>query len=106
MASLLDMRRRIKSVKNTQQITKAMKMVSAAKLRRAQDKVFAARPYAQKMAQVLGNLSANVGDFSHPLLDQRGDEKGERDLSKGHPGIYRGRSGQQRLHPFQGFVDF
>ncbi len=75
MPSLLDMRRRIKSVKNTQQITKAMKMVSAAKLRRAQDKVVAARPYAQKMAEVLGNLSANVGDFSHPLLDGRGDEK-------------------------------
>lgn len=75
MPSLLDMRRRIKSVKNTQQITKAMKMVSAAKLRRAQDKVVAARPYAQKMAEVLGNLSANAGDFSHSLLDQRGDEK-------------------------------
>jgi F-type H+-transporting ATPase subunit gamma len=75
MPSLLDMRRRIKSVKNTQQITKAMKMVSAAKLRRAQDKVVAARPYSQKMAEVLGNLSANVGDFSHPLLDGRGDEK-------------------------------
>jgi F-type H+-transporting ATPase subunit gamma len=69
------MRRRIKSVKNTQQITKAMKMVSAAKLRRAQERVVAARPYSQKMAQVLGNLSANVGDFSHPLLDGRGDEK-------------------------------
>jgi F-type H+-transporting ATPase subunit gamma len=75
MPSLLDMRRRIKSVKNTQQITKAMKMVSAAKLRRAQDKVVAARPYSRKMAEVLGNLSANVGDFSHPLLDGRGDEK-------------------------------
>jgi len=75
MPSLLDIRRRIKSVKNTQQITKAMKMVAAAKLRRAQDRVVAARPYARKMAEVLGNLSANVGDFSHPLLDQRGDEK-------------------------------
>lgn len=75
MPSLLDMRRRIKSVKNTQQITKAMKMVAAAKLRRAQDKVIAARPYSQKMAEVLGNLSSNVGDFSHPLLDGRGDEK-------------------------------
>lgn len=50
-------------------------MVAAAKLRRAQDKVVAARPYSQKMAEVLGNLSANVGDFSHPLLEQRGDEK-------------------------------
>ena len=76
MPSLLDMRRRIKSVKNTQQITKAMKMVAAAKLKRAQDRVTAARPFAQKMAEVLGNLSSKVtDDFSHPLLDERGDEK-------------------------------
>lgn len=75
MASLLDMRRRIKSVKNTQQITKAMKMVAAAKLKRAQDRVTAARPYAEKMSEVLGNLSAKISsDFSHPLLDTRGDE--------------------------------
>jgi F-type H+-transporting ATPase subunit gamma len=75
MASLLDMRRRIKSVKNTQQITKAMKMVAAAKLKRAQDRVTAARPYANKMSAVLGNLSSKVADeFSHPLLTQRGDE--------------------------------
>lgn len=70
------MRRRIKSVKNTQQITKAMKMVAAAKLKRAQDRVTAARPYAVKMAEVLGGLSAKVsGEFSHPLLDARGDER-------------------------------
>ncbi|MEO8574280.1 MAG: ATP synthase F1 subunit gamma [Pyrinomonadaceae bacterium] len=76
MASLLDMRRRIKSVKNTQQITKAMKMVAAAKLKRAQDRVVASRPFARKMSEVLGGLSAKVADeFSHPLLDQRGDEK-------------------------------
>ncbi len=76
MASLLDMRRRIKSVKNTQQITKAMKMVAAAKLKRATDRVTAARPFAQKMSQILGNLSARVGDdFSSPLLTDRGDEK-------------------------------
>ncbi len=76
MASLLDMRRRIKSVKNTQQITKAMKMVAAAKLKRAQDRVTSARPFASKMSEVLGGLSANVtSDFSHPLLDARGDEK-------------------------------
>jgi F-type H+-transporting ATPase subunit gamma len=76
MASLLDMRRRIKSVKNTQQITKAMKMVAAAKLKRAQDRVTAARPFAGKMSEVLGGLSAKVADeFSHPLLDARGDEK-------------------------------
>ncbi|MEO8650437.1 MAG: ATP synthase F1 subunit gamma [Acidobacteriota bacterium] len=76
MASLLDMRRRIKSVKNTQQITKAMKMVAAAKLKRAQDRVTASRPFAGKMSEVLGSLSAKVADeFSHPLLDERGDEK-------------------------------
>lgn len=76
MASLLDMRRRIKSVKNTQQITKAMKMVAAAKLKRAQDRVTSSRPFAGKMSEVLGGLSANVADeFSHPLLDERGDEK-------------------------------
>ena len=76
MASLLDMRRRIKSVKNTQQITKAMKMVAAAKLKRAQDRVTASRPYANKMSDVLGGLGARVADeFSHPLLDERGDEK-------------------------------
>jgi F-type H+-transporting ATPase subunit gamma len=76
MASLLDMRRRIKSVKNTQQITKAMKMVAAAKLKRAQDRVTAARPYAKKMTAVLSALSSKVTDeFSHPLLDARGDER-------------------------------
>jgi len=76
MASLLDMRRRIKSVKNTQQITKAMKMVAAAKLKRATDRVTAARPFAVKMSQILGNLGARVGDdFSSPLLTERGDEK-------------------------------
>ncbi|MBX7054127.1 MAG: ATP synthase F1 subunit gamma [Pyrinomonadaceae bacterium] len=76
MASLLDMRRRIKSVKNTQQITKAMKMVAAAKLKRAQDRVTSSRPFAGKMSEVLGGLSAKVADeFSHPLLDARGDDK-------------------------------
>jgi F-type H+-transporting ATPase subunit gamma len=76
MPSLLDMRRRIKSVKNTQQITKAMKMVAAAKLKRAQDRVTASRPFAGKMSEVLGGLSAKVaGEISHPLLDERGDDK-------------------------------
>src|SRR3954468_19320232 len=76
MPSLLDMRRRIKSVKNTQQITKAMKMIAAARLKRAQDNVTAARPFAQKMTEILGNLSSRIGDdFSHPLLDARGDAK-------------------------------
>jgi len=76
MANLLDIRRRIKSVKNTQQITKAMKMVSAAKLKRAQDRVVNARPFANKMTEVLGSLAAQYRKiFHHPLLDARGDER-------------------------------
>lgn len=76
MANLLDIRRRIKSVKNTQQITKAMKMLSAAKLKRAQDTVVAARPFAGKMVEVLGELASRTDeDFHHPLLDARGDER-------------------------------
>ena len=76
MPNLLDIRRRIKSVKNTQQITKAMKMVSAAKLRRAQERVVTARPFANKMAEVLGELAKRTDeDFHHPLLDQRGDQR-------------------------------
>jgi F-type H+-transporting ATPase subunit gamma len=74
--SLLDIRRRIRSVKNTQQITKAMKMVSAAKLKRAQDRVVNARPFANKMAEVLNELASRTDeDFHHPLLDARGDER-------------------------------
>lgn len=76
MANLLDIRRRIKSVKNTQQITKAMKMLSAAKLKRAQDMVVSARPFANKMMQVLGELASHTDEnFHHPLLDARGDER-------------------------------
>src|SRR5215211_3917661 len=74
MANLLDIRRRIKSVKNTQQITKAMKMVSAAKLKRAQERAVSARPFAVKMAEVLTELASHAGeDFKHPLMDARGD---------------------------------
>ena len=76
MANLLDIRRRIKSVKNTQQITKAMKMVSAAKLKRAQDRVVSARPFTSKMTEVLTELASHTDeDFHHPLLDKRGDER-------------------------------
>lgn len=76
MANLLDIRRRIKSIKNTQQITKAMKMVSAAKLKRAQDRVITARPFANKMLEVLGQLASRTDEnFHHPLLDARGDER-------------------------------
>ena len=72
MPALVDIRRRIRSVKNTQQITKAMKMVSAAKLRRAQEAIFAARPYARKMMEVLNELASRAPDHAHPLLEDRG----------------------------------
>src|SRR6185436_13247576 len=75
MPSLLDIRRRIRSVKNTQQLTKAMKTVSAAKLRRAQERVFSARPYAGQIKRVLGNLTSRIENVSHPLLDVRPEER-------------------------------
>ncbi len=75
MPALIDIRRRIRSVKNTQQITKAMKMVSAAKLRRAQEAMFAARPYARKMMEVLRSLASRANPESHPLLREQGGEK-------------------------------
>jgi F-type H+-transporting ATPase subunit gamma len=75
MATLKTIRKRISSVRNTQQITKAMKMVSAAKLRRAQDAAVAARPYAEKMTELLRNVSARVSSAAHPLLDAREERK-------------------------------
>src|SRR5688572_15161816 len=75
MPALIDIRRRIRSVKNTQQITKAMKMVSAAKLRRAQEAMFAARPYARKMMEVLNSLASRAQPDTHPLLQERGDAR-------------------------------
>lgn len=76
MPNLLDIRRRLKSVKNTQQITKAMKMVSAAKLKRAQTRVVTARPFADKMTEVLSGLADRTDEnFNHPLLEARGDER-------------------------------
>jgi len=75
MANLKDIKKRISSVKSTQQITKAMKMVSAAKLRRAQDAVVAARPYADKMLDVLSNLALREESGVHPLLQERGKGK-------------------------------
>ena len=79
MPSLIDLRRRIKSVKNTQQITKAMKMVSAAKLRRAQQKVLAARPYASLLTEMLGSVLSNQSEdssaLSHPLLARREEKR-------------------------------
>jgi F-type H+-transporting ATPase subunit gamma len=74
MASLIDIRRRLRSLKNTQQITRAMKMVAAAKLRRAQDRAIAARPYARLLREVLASVSERVTEARHPLLAAR-DEK-------------------------------
>jgi F-type H+-transporting ATPase subunit gamma len=71
MASLRDIRRRIRSVQNTQQITKAMEMVSAAKLRRAQARLEAARPYGAKIKETLENLAAVAADVHHPLFEKR-----------------------------------
>lgn len=75
MASLKSIKKRIVSVKNTRQITKAMKMVSAAKLRRAQENVVAARPYAKKLGEVLQSLAANLEGDLHPLLEKREAKK-------------------------------
>ena len=75
MPTLLDFRRRIRSVKNTQQITRAMKFVSAARLRRAQEAALAARPYAKELARVLRSTMARVESPQHPLLAQRPEER-------------------------------
>ena len=79
MPSLIDIRRRIRSVKNTQQITKAMKMVSAAKLRKAQERVIASRPYARILENILANVAAAAGSddrvMAHPLLARREEKR-------------------------------
>ena len=75
MPSLIDLRRRIRSVKSTQQITKAIKMVAASKLRRAQERILNARPFADEMERVLGNLAHRVDPSSHPLLELRDDTR-------------------------------
>src|ERR1700681_1132809 len=71
MPSLIDLRRRIRAVKNTQQITKAMKMVAASKLRRAQERIMNARPFAIQMQRVLASVALRVDASIHPLLEQR-----------------------------------
>src|SRR3974377_1076162 len=82
MANVLDLRRRIRSVKSTRQITKAMKMVSAAKLRRAQERALAARPYAQMISSVLESLPRRIeifdpesGNLRHPLFITRPEKR-------------------------------
>jgi F-type H+-transporting ATPase subunit gamma len=90
MATLLDFRRRIRSVKNTQQITRAMKFVAAARLRRAQESALSARPYALEIARVLRSTIARIDEPQHPLLAKRPEERilvivlsGERGLAGG-----------------------
>ena len=71
MPSLIDMRRRVRAVKSTQQITKALKMVAASKLRRAQERVIAARPFGREARRVLGSIASRVDQTKHPLLQRR-----------------------------------
>jgi F-type H+-transporting ATPase subunit gamma len=80
MPSLIDLRRRVRAVKNTQQITKAMKMVAASKLRRAQERIMGARPYAVQMQRVLSSVAARVDPAIHPLLGIRERRSGSRTL--------------------------
>src|SRR5689334_8636306 len=80
MPTLLDFRRRIRSVKNTQQITRAMKFVAAARLRRAQESALAARPYASELARLLRSIMGRIisggkGEPQHPLLAKRPEER-------------------------------
>jgi F-type H+-transporting ATPase subunit gamma len=76
MANTIDIRRRIRSVKNTQQITKAMKMVAAAKLRRAQERMYSARPYAGALREVLASVATRIEDIAgHPLLQARPENR-------------------------------
>src|ERR1700685_4274931 len=75
MPTLIDYRRRVRSVKSTQQITRAMKFVAAAKLRRAQEGVFAARPYAREILRVLRSAAARMESAVHPLLERRPEER-------------------------------
>jgi len=73
--NLIDLRRRVRSVKNIRQITRAMKFVSASKLRRAQDRIFSARPYANRMLAVLNSVATRVDPASHPLLAERDNQR-------------------------------
>lgn len=77
MAKTRDIRHRIRSIRNTMQLTRAMKMVSAAKLRRAHDRIVRARPYAARMRDVLRSLASRANPEAHPLLEVRGDRRAE-----------------------------
>ena len=111
MANVLDLRRRIRSVKNTRQITKAMKMVSAAKLRRAQERAMLARPYAQMISNVLESLvrrtdlfNAQTGDIMHPLLVEREEKNVLVVVVAGDKG-FAGAFNSNIIKAAQGFID-
>src|SRR5262245_29553186 len=87
MANTRDIRRRIRSVQSTRQVTKAMKMVAAAKLRRAQQRMLALRPYAHLMEEVVGSLAARVASDLHPLLAEREDNRIEIVVLTGDKGM-------------------
>ena len=102
MPSTRDIRRRIKSVKNTAQITKAMQMVAAAKMRKAQQAALAGRPYAALMNEVLAEAAARTVDFKHPLMEVAPGAE-----ARGHPGQHRPRlvrRAQQQFVPRSGEV--
>src|SRR3954464_7084014 len=75
MPTQLDLKRRIRSVKNTQQITRAMKFVAAARLRRAQERAFAARPFARALTAVVRSAVSRIPDGAHPLLQKRPENR-------------------------------
>src|ERR1700735_2489432 len=111
MANVLDLRRRIRSVKNTRQITKAMKMVSAARLRRAQERAMQARPYAQMLANVLESLvrrsdmyDGESGDIIHPLLVEREEKNVLVIVIAGDKG-FAGAFNSNIVKAAQGFID-
>src|SRR5260370_2256630 len=111
MANVLDLRRRIRSVKNTRQITKAMKMVSAAKLRRAQERAMLARPYARMLTNVLESLvrrtdvyNGNSGDIMHPLLVEREEKNVLVVVVAGDKG-FAGAFNSNIVKAAQGFID-
>jgi F-type H+-transporting ATPase subunit gamma len=111
MANVLDLRRRIRSVKNTRQITKAMKMVSAAKLRRAQERAMLARPYARMLSNVLESLvqrtdlyNEKTGDLLHPLLLEREEKNVLVVVVAGDKG-FAGAFNSNIVKAAQGFID-
>ena len=75
MPTQMDLKRRIRSVKNTQQITRAMKFVAAARLRRAQERAFAARPYARALGAVVRSAASRIPENAHPLLQKRPEDR-------------------------------